>query len=258
MSAPVSKLNNALLTLCFLTFTASLSAGANSSEKSTKTCCIQCSNSIPILRVSKTGKYERILLTQLRDKNTSMEDFRSASRKLAALLVNKVIQILPSKSIEIESPVGRCKGEFVNPQIELVSIMRSGDALLETFMEHFPKANVNKILIQRDEETAKPCFIYKKLSPSIANGRYVVITEPAIATGGTIDMTVSLLKDLGVAEEKIIIASLIAAPEGLMDLSQKYPKINVALTALDESLNENKYIVPGLGDFGDRYFGTPH
>lgn len=213
---------------------------------------------LPIVRFCKTSKYENILLTKLRDVNTSMEDFRSASQKIASLLVNKVINCLPSKKEEIFSPLGPCKGEFLDGEVELLSIMRSGDAILETFMHHFPKANINKILIQRDPETAEPHFIYKKLSSTIAGGNYVIITEPMIGTGGTLDMTISLLKELGVKECKIIIACIVASPEGIQNLSAKHPHISVVMTALDERLNEKKYIVPGLGDFGDRYFGTPH
>ncbi len=132
--------------------------------------------------------------------------------------------------------------------------MRSGDALLEIFMRHFPNAHVSKILIQRDEHTAKPHFQYKKLSPSITSGNQIVITEPMIATGGSLEMAITLLKAEGVKEEDIMVASICAAPEGLALLNKTFPKIKVALTALDEKLNEKKYIVPGLGDFGDRFF----
>jgi uracil phosphoribosyltransferase len=96
-----------------------------------------------------------------------------------------------------------------------------------------------------------------KISPELASGRPVVITEPMIATGGSLDLVISVLKDKGVDEGNIIIASVCVAPEGLLYLNDKFPKIKVVMTALDEKLNEKKYIVPGLGDFGDRFFGTP-
>lgn len=214
-------------------------------------------NQISILRcVSMSSKYEQILMTKLRDKNTSMQDFRQTTHKLAEHLVEKVIECLATTSIEIETPVAICKGEAITQQLDLVSIMRSGDALLETFLNHFPSANISKILVQRDEETAEPVFKYMKLSATLSNDHPVIITEPMIATGGTLGMVIQLLKDQGVREENIIIACVCAAPEGLIQLGKQFPGISVVTTALDERLNEKKYIVPGLGDFGDRYFGT--
>ncbi len=204
----------------------------------------------------KPSKYEGILISQLRNAQSSTQQFRLISDKLAELLVHKVIQCLPTKSIEVETPVATCLGQALASNVELVSIMRSGDALLDTFIMHFPEANVSKFLIQRDEKTAEPHFQYMKVSPTLGSSNQVIITEPMIATGGTLEMVVSLLKEKGVKEENIIIASVCAAPEGLIRLGQKFPRIKVVLTVLDEKLNEKKYIVPGLGDFGDRYFGT--
>lgn len=212
---------------------------------------------LPIVSCSfKPTKYERILMTQLRDKNTSTRDFRKASNQLGELLISKVIDCIPTVAIPIQTPIANYQGECIACRLDLVSIMRSGDALLDTFMAHFPEANVNKILVQRDEETAEPHFNYMKLSSTIASNNPVVITEPMIATGGTLGMVISLLKDKGVREENIIVASICAAPEGLVVLAEKFPKIQVVMIELDERLNEKKYIVPGLGDFGDRYFGS--
>jgi len=212
---------------------------------------------IPIVRCSfKPSKYEQILMGQLRNKNSTMKEFREASDKIGELLIYKVVEILPTQSLEIDTPLVKCESEVFASNIELVSIMRSGDALLNTFMNHFPHANITKILVQRDEETAEPIFTYLKVSPTIASGNTVVITEPMIATGGTLNMVISLLKDKGVREENILIASICTAPEGLLQLNQKFPSIKVVMTVMDEKLNEKKYIVPGLGDFGDRYFGT--
>jgi uracil phosphoribosyltransferase len=202
------------------------------------------------------SKYEHILMTQLRDKNTPKDLFRQAANRIAELLVHRVVECLPSQEIVIETPVAEYPGAVITGQIEFVSIMRSGDALLDTFSNHFPKAVISKILIQRDEETAEPAFKYMKLSPSIGSGCTVIITEPMIATGGTLGMVIQLLKDHGVAEGNIIIASVCAAPEGLQILAEKFPSIKVVVTEIDEKLNEKKYIVPGLGDFGNRYFGT--
>lgn len=202
------------------------------------------------------SKYERILMTSLRDKETSIKEFREATQKIGTLLVNKVIECLPTKSIAIATPVNEFDGEMLATNIEIVSVMRSGDALLDTFINYFPEAAVSKFLIQRDEETAEAHFKYMKLSPTIASGNPVIILEPMIATGGTLTNVIGLLKESGVLEKNIIIASVCTAPEGLRNLNEKFPAINVVMTVMDKKLNESKYIVPGLGDFGDRYFGT--
>lgn len=216
------------------------------------------SHLLPIVRCSlKPTQYEQILATQLRKKETSIIQFREASEKMGGILVNKVVECLPTNAIQIQTPVTQCLGTVFASNIELVSVMRSGDALLDTFMKHFPQANVSKILVQRDEETAEPLFKYMKVSPSIASGNPVVITEPMIATGGTLVTVIQKLIDRGVKEENIIIASVCTAPEGLVRLGAAFPKINVVLTMLDHKLNDQKFIVPGLGDYGDRFFGTP-
>lgn len=202
------------------------------------------------------SKYERILMTCLRDKETSIKEFREATQKVGALLVNKVIECLPTKTLAIATPVNEFDGEILATNIEIVSVMRSGDALLDTFITYFPEAAVSKFLIQRDEETAEAQFKYMKLSPTIASGNPVVILEPMIATGGTLTNVIGLLKESGVLEKNIIIASVCTAPEGLKNLNERFPSINVVMTVMDKKLNESKYIVPGLGDFGDRYFGT--
>lgn len=211
----------------------------------------------PIVRSPfSCSRYERVLMSQLRDRQTSSQEFRCATHKLAEVLVNKVIECLPTTLIELETPVSSARGEVLPKNVELVSIMRSGDALLGSFLEHFPEAGVSKILIQRNEETAEPDFKYMKLSPGLGPTSYVIIVEPMIATGGTLEMMIPLLKDRGVAEKNMIIASVCVAPEGLLRLSKNFPELNVVMTVLDGNLNEKKYIVPGLGDFGDRYFGT--
>lgn len=202
------------------------------------------------------SKYERILMTQLRDKNTSTEKFREAANRLSELLVHRIVECLPTKEVQIETPVNSFKGECLSGKIEFVSIMRSGDALLDTFSKHFPEAIINKILVQRDEETAEPLFKYMRLSSTISTCDTVIITEPMIATGGTLSYVIALLKERGVHEENIVVASVLSAPEGLKKLSTLFPSIKVITVVIDDCLNDRKFISPGLGDFGDRYFGT--
>ena len=205
---------------------------------------------------AETSKYERVLMTTLRDENTSTAQFRRAAEKLAEILVSKVVECLPTEPLEITTPVSICQGESFATGIELVSVMRSGDALLDVFHKHFPDAPISKFLVQRDEKTAEPHFKYMKPSPTLANGNRVVITEPMIATGGSLDMVFSMLIEQGVKEENILVASVCVAPEGLERLKHAFPKVQFVMTVLDEKLNDKKYIVPGLGDFGDRFFGT--
>jgi len=200
--------------------------------------------------------YKRLLMTQLRNVNSCQETFRIAANRLIELLVPDVVECLATKLIEIDTPVAHCQGEILTDTIELISVMRSGDIPLQIFSQHFPNAPINKILIQRNEETAEPVFKYMKLSPTLAHASKVVVVEPMIATGGTLSMLIDLLEGLGVKEENIIIAAVCAAPEGLEQLSSRYPQISVVVTVIDEKLNEKKYISPGIGDFGDRYFGT--
>lgn len=202
------------------------------------------------------SQYEQVLMTKLRDKTTSTKEYRDVAYKIGALLVNKVVECLPNTPCAIETPLVPFMGRALPTNIELVSILRSGDALLDAFVEHFPEAPISKILVQRDEETAKPHFKYMKLSPTIANNHPVIITEPMLATGGTLDMVIYHLTQKGVKEENIFVACVCVAPEGLRTLWEKHPKVQIVLNALDERLNEKKYILPGLGDFGDRYFGT--
>jgi len=204
----------------------------------------------------KPSVHEQILLTQLRDAKTNTQDFRLAADKIAELLVSKVIDCLATHEIVLASPVDKFEGKVLADKPELLSIMRSGDALLPVFMKHFPEASVSKILVQRHEETAKPHFQYMKLSPQLQSGHTVIITEPMIATGGSLAMVISRIIEKGVKQENILIASICVAPEGALSLQTKFPKLRLVLIALDEKLNEKKYIVPGLGDFGDRYFGT--
>jgi uracil phosphoribosyltransferase len=214
---------------------------------------------LPIVRsaVNPTA-YEEVLMTKLRDKNTGMKEFRETAAKLGSILIGKVVDCLSLSPVTIATPIGDTTGLAINSRIDLVSIMRSGDALLEVFETYFPEANISKILIQRNEETAEPMFKYMKLAPTIGPDATVVITEPLVATGGTLGVAIGLLKERGVKEENIIIASICTAPEGLAILSEMYPNIKVVTIVMDDHLNEKKYIVPGLGDFGDRFFGTVH
>ena len=217
-----------------------------------------CPQDFPIVKCSlQPSTHEQILMTILRDINSSREQFRYAANKLIEILASKVFDCLGTKQIEINTPVASCIGTVLEDNVEqIVSVMRSGDVPLNIFSKYFPSAAINKILIQRNEETAEPVFKYQKFSPTISQAKKVIITEPMIATGGTLCMVIELLKKQGVETKNIIIAAICAAPEGLKLFEEQYPEISVVLTVVDDHLNTKKYISPGIGDFGDRYFGT--
>jgi len=136
-----------------------------------------------------------------------------------------------------------------------VSIVRAGESMESGLRAVCKAVRIGKILIQRDEETALPKLYYAKLPTDISQ-RHVLLLDPMLATGGSATKAIEVLQEHGVPEDKIMFLNLIAAPAGIRNIRQRFPKLRIVTTAIDESLNEKKYIVPGIGDFGDRYFGT--
>lgn len=133
--------------------------------------------------------------------------------------------------------------------------MRAGESMESAVRDCCRSIRIGKILIQRDEETKQPLLFYAKL-PSDIQDRFVLLLDPMLATGGTLNKAIEVLKENGVKEENILMVNLIAAPQGIEVVLKMYPKIRIVSAAVDEGLNENAFIVPGLGDFGCRYFGT--
>ncbi|GAX29083.1 uridine kinase [Fistulifera solaris] len=207
------------------------------------------------------SKALRLLFTKLRDKNTSQVDFVQYSKRLMRLLVEDTLASLPTVEIERQTPTGLFKGlesTTIPSQTCVVSIMRSGDALLESFREVEPAFKVGKILIQRDEASADKTaqFFYEKLPPGI-HEMNVILCDPMVATAGSAIAALDLLCQVKhVDPSQITFATIICAPEGLGVLARKYPEVKIVTAAIDESLNDEKFIVPGLGDFGDRFYGT--
>lgn len=195
------------------------------------------------------------ILSLLRDKNTSLENFRKAADQLASLLSFKVHDLVEKGEHTIETPHSETKGFHLKQNIFLIPILRAGLALLYPFMKLFPSSPVGFVGLQRDEETALPIPYYEKL-PSIEPSDAVVILDPMIATGGSGREVIKTLKSKGVIENNIIYAGIIAAPEGIKAIKEIAPKMQVVCIEIDTHLNDKKFIMPGLGDFGDRYFGT--
>lgn len=176
------------------------------------------------------------------------------------ILAEDSLAEFPSEKVDILTPCGPCKGvKSIDPaNIVATSIIRSGDALLEAVRDVEPGVRVGKILIQRDEshpdKIAK--LYYSKMPPGVEN-MYILLCDPMLATGGSAKMAVeTLINTHKVDPAKIIFANMICAPEGLKAMADSYPQIKIVTVTIDECLNEDKYIVPGLGDYGDRYFNT--
>lgn len=195
------------------------------------------------------------LVTILRNKQTSMSKFRQAAEQLGLVLAHEVSTHLEKKPATIETPLASTQGVTFKNNIILVPILRSGIAMLTPFLQFFRQAAVGFVGLQRDEQTAIAELYYYKMPP-MTDRDDVILLDPMIATGGSAIDALKILKDKGAREEKIIFAAVVAAPEGLERVQQAFPKIKIIVPAVDEKLNDKKFIVPGLGDFGDRYFGT--
>lgn len=193
-------------------------------------------------------------LSLLRDKNTGSKEFRELISEIAMFLCYEATRSLPLKEVEIETPICLTKTKVVSgKKLAFVPILRAGLGMVEGVLEMVPAAKVGHIGLYRDPDTKKPIEYYCKL-PTDINKRDVFVLDPMLATGGSAIDAISLIKGKGVMSIKFM--CIIAAPEGLNALTEAHPDVEVYCAALDEKLNENAYIVPGLGDAGDRIFGT--
>jgi uracil phosphoribosyltransferase len=192
-------------------------------------------------------------LTRLRDTETNPKKFRELVRELGALLTYEATADLATTTVDVTTPMSETKGEDLKEKIGLVPILRAGLGMVEGVWELMPSAEVWHIGLYRDERTLKPVAYYNRLpiAPTVA---VCLILDPMLATGGSAVATVDILKDWGVTKIKFV--GLIGAPEGIRRLHKAHPDVSIHLAAVDERLNENGYILPGLGDAGDRQFGT--
>jgi uracil phosphoribosyltransferase len=198
---------------------------------------------------------ENIFLTALRDEQTKRPQFRFAASGLAEALAHRTIEHLKVITGLIKTPIAQATGVWFRGDVVLVPILRSGLALLPAFVKYFSDAVVGFVGLRRDEKTAIAQLYYCKL-PKIKNEDQVIILDPMIATGGTAIETIQILINKGVAQEQIIFVAVVCAPEGLDKVSKMFPKVKFIVAARDKGLNDKKFIIPGLGDFGDRFFGT--
>jgi len=192
-------------------------------------------------------------IARLRDKRTEPKKFRELVREIAGLLAYEATADLLTQPIEIETPLAKMTSYELKEKIGLVPILRAGLGMVEGFWEMMPSAEVWHIGLYRDEHTLKPVEYYNKL-PIEPRVSVCIILDPMLATGGSATATADVLKRWGV--KKIKYVGLIAAPEGIRAMQTAHPDIDIYTAAIDDHLNERAYIVPGLGDAGDRQFGT--
>lgn len=210
--------------------------------------------------VISPSKAHKLLFTKMRDVNSSTVTFGSYARRSMRILAEDALAEFPTQEIDIETPCGPFKGsQIVDPtNIVATSIIRSGDALLEAVRDVEPQVRVGKILIQRDESDPekKAKLFYSKMPPGVED-MYILLCDPMLATGGSAMMAIKTLIDTHkVNPAKIIFANMICAPEGLEVMAKAYPEVKIVTVAIDECLNDDKFITPGLGDYGDRFFNT--
>ncbi len=193
-------------------------------------------------------------LAIIRDKNTNTKMFREVVEELATLMAYESFKDVPTQEIEVETPLEKVTQTVVKENsIAIVPILRAGLGMVEGILSLFPAAKVGHIGLYRDEETLQPQEYYCKL-PSNIDEKVVMVVDPMLATGGSAVDAINMLKEHGC--KKIKLMSIIAAPQGAQKVAEAHPDVDIYISTLDRTLNEHGYILPGLGDAGDRIFGT--
>ncbi|AMB92767.1 uracil phosphoribosyltransferase [Aerococcus christensenii] len=192
----------------------------------------------------------------LRDKNAGSKDFRELVNEITVFVAYEATRDLPLEEVTIETPITTCKQKMITGRkMAVVPILRAGLGMVEGILSLSPAAKVGHIGMYRDEETLEPHEYFFKM-PSDIEERQVFVVDPMLATGGSAVLAVEALMKRGVKAKDIKFLCIVSAPDGVEALQKAYPEIHIYTAALDEKLNENGYIVPGLGDAGDRLFGT--
>ncbi|MBB6283087.1 MULTISPECIES: uracil phosphoribosyltransferase [Geobacillus] len=193
-------------------------------------------------------------LTYIRDKHTGTKEFRELVEEVATLMAFEITRDLPLEEVEIETPVSKAKARVIaGKKLGVIPILRAGIGMVDGILKLIPAAKVGHVGLYRDPETLKPVEYYVKL-PSDVEERDFIIVDPMLATGGSAVAAIEALKKRGAKSIKFM--CLIAAPEGVKAVETAHPDVDIYIAALDERLNDHGYIVPGLGDAGDRLFGT--
>jgi uracil phosphoribosyltransferase len=192
-------------------------------------------------------------LTELRDYSSDHRKFRALLDEIASLMVYEVTRDWPTKPKPVQTPLERTTGYVLARQVTLVPILRAGLGMADGVLRLLPDARLGHLGVYRDETTLEPVPYYQKLPPDIASTE-VLLIDPMLATGGSGSAAISFLKKAGVSSMKFV--CLVAAPEGITNLHRQHPEVPIYTAAIDRQLNEKGYILPGLGDAGDRIFGT--
>lgn len=193
-------------------------------------------------------------LTYIRDVNTGTKQFRELVNEVSMLMGFEITRNLPVKDTEVQTPVTTCQSQVLTgKKIGIIPILRAGLGMVDGLLELIPAAKVGHIGLYRDPETLQPVEYYIKL-PTDIHERILIVVDPMLATGGSANDAIESLKKRGAKSIKLM--CLVAAPEGIKVIQDNHPDVDIYLGALDESLDENGYIVPGLGDAGDRLYGT--
>lgn len=192
-------------------------------------------------------------LTHARDKTTGFRAFRALLEQIAGLMVYEVTRTFPSRTVEVQTPMQTTTGVRIAEKITVCPVLRAGLGMAAGVLEIMPEARVGHIGLLRDERTLQPVQYLSKLPPDLGEGP-VILVDPMLATGGSASKAISMLKNAGARDIRMI--CLVAAPEGVVRLAKDHPDVPIYSAALDASLNEQGYILPGLGDAGDRLFGT--
>jgi uracil phosphoribosyltransferase len=192
-------------------------------------------------------------LAGLRDRNTAPDEFRELARKLITLLLYEATADLPVKQATGQTPLAEAAATLVAREVVAIPVLRAGLGILGPALELLPRVSVGYIGLERDEETAVARIYYQKL-PQL-EGKVPLLLDPMLATGGSAARALDLIKEAGGRDPRMV--CVVAAPEGVKVLQERHPEVSIYAAALDERLNERSFIVPGLGDFGDRLFGTP-
>ncbi|HRM24541.1 MAG: uracil phosphoribosyltransferase [Enterococcus aquimarinus] len=193
-------------------------------------------------------------LTIIRDKNSGTKVFREVVDEIAMLMAYEISRDLPVEEVEIETPMMKSvQKQLAGKKVAIIPILRAGLGMVDGILQLIPAAKVGHVGLYRDEETLEPHEYFVKLPDDITS-RQLLVVDPMLATGGSAVMAIDALKKRGASNIKFV--CLVAAPEGVKVLQEAHPDVDIYTAALDERLNENGYIVPGLGDAGDRLFGT--
>ncbi|WP_300561859.1 uracil phosphoribosyltransferase [Companilactobacillus sp.] len=193
-------------------------------------------------------------LTIIRSKHTGTKVFREVANEIAELMVYEITRDLPLTDVEVETPMGKSTQKMIaGKKLAVVPILRAGLGMVDGVLQLIPAAKVGHIGMYRDEKTLKPHEYFVKL-PSDIDQRDLFIVDPMLATGGSANMAIEALKKRGAKHMRLVV--LVAAPEGVREVQKEHPDVDIYAAALDEKLTESGYIFPGLGDAGDRLFGT--